>query len=93
MLTRASTDWTACKVLPILYEKYASGAPRTDDGTTEEGNCSYLLPRAAAVGSKRAKYAKFTWMKSRDFVCVCVCVCVCIEWVRLDLSCVQIMGS
>ena len=25
-------------------------------GTTEEGNCSYLLPRAAAAGSKRHKY-------------------------------------
>ena len=25
-------------------------------GTTEESNCSYLLPRAAAAGSKRHKY-------------------------------------
>ena len=29
-------------------------------GTTEEGNCSYLLPRAAAVGSKRHKYGPNT---------------------------------
>ena len=29
-------------------------------GTTEEGNCSYLLPRAAATGSKRHKYGPNT---------------------------------
>ena len=29
-------------------------------GTTEEGNCSCLLPRAAAVGSKRHKYGPNT---------------------------------
>ena len=29
-------------------------------GTTEEGNCSYLLPRAAAAGSKRHKYGPNT---------------------------------
>ena len=29
-------------------------------GTTEEGNCSYLLPRAAAAGSKRHKYGRNT---------------------------------
>ena len=29
-------------------------------GTTEEGNCSYLLPRAAATGSKRHRYGPNT---------------------------------
>ena len=53
--------------------------------TTEEGNYSYLLSRAAAAGAKRTKYAKFPCMKSREFWCI--------EWVRLDLSWVQIMGT
>ena len=55
-------------------------------GTTEEGNCSYPRGRGRIKEAHiRAKYAKFPWMKSRDVWCI--------DWMRLDLGWVQIMGS
>ena len=92
ILTQIGRFWTVTPVCihQWLWNDTQSLKKHRHGGTTEEGNCSYLLPRAAAAGSIKeaqiqAKYAKFPWMKSRGFLCI--------EWMGRDHSWMQIMGT
>ena len=58
---------------------------RPHGGTTEEGNCSSLLPRAAAAGLNGTNKDQIHKVPQDEFWCI--------EWMWLDLSRVQIPGS